>query len=213
MQLLSAERRKLLLEAARSYRQSLPGSPGESHLRDRGLDSPKNRFGLGFVENPAVGHERFAGMLAIPYVKNKDLIVQIRFRCILDGCEHHGHGKYNTETGDTGHLYNTLSLQVNPDVVVVCEGEMDAIASEFAGVRAVGVPGANSWKKAWRRILAPVPTVIVVGDGDEPGRMFTKQVQNGLPGSRAVELPDGTDINSLVVDKGPEYLKEILRID
>lgn len=210
MQKLSPEQKKFLLDAARTYRESLPGSPGESHLRTRGLWTKGiEKFGLGYVGEPAKGHERFGGMLCIPYVKDKDLIVHMKFRCIAPGCEHRGHSKYDGLSGGN-HLFNTMSLQRDPELVVVTEGEMDAVAADVAGVPSVGVPGANSWRPWYSLLFRGVPEVIVAGDADEAGRSFAKVVTNSVKHARSVELPDGQDINSVVQNNG--NLKEVLGI-
>ena len=62
--------------------------------------------------------------------------------------------KYMGLPGTHTRLYNVLALQQAGDFIAVCEGEIDAITLHYkCGVPAVGVPGANSWKPHYTRLL------------------------------------------------------------
>ena len=204
-------RKAFLKETATRYRLSLPGSPAEDHLNSRGLQAAFN-FGLGYVADPVKGHEQYQGMLAIPYYRYNKQVVQIRFKCLVLGCPHDGHGKYNTVEGESGvNLYNTLTLLYSTaDTVVVCEGELDAVASELAGVKTIGVPGANGWKPYHSLLLDGYPNVIIVGDGDDAGKTFTKLVKKTTPQGRRVVMPSGHDVNSFIQEYGTDEYKELI---
>jgi len=71
-----------------TYKKALAGSPAEEYLASRSLSEESiHKFALGYVAEPAVGHERFKGMLAIPYLRRAPLgswkVVGMRFR-VLD---------------------------------------------------------------------------------------------------------------------------------
>lgn len=210
MEKQSDKQREELKHAAKQYRDALPGSPAEEYLQARGLVGPEaSQFGLGFVAEPLPGHSRYAGMLAIPYIRRtalgETLVVSLRFRCIIDH-EHRGHGKYQTMPGDRPRLYNTVALQLPGSSIAITEGEVDAISATLAGVPAVGVPGVQSWKKFFAEPFLGYTDVLVLADGDEPGLEFARAVAQQIPAARVVPMPPGYDVNSLVVKLGKEEL-------
>lgn len=201
-----------------TYERSLPGSPAEEYLeKERGLNLQGiNQFHLGYVAEPLRGHEMYRGMLAIPYLRytddNAGLVVSIRFRCFNDH-EHHGHGKYNTEPGDKGRLFNTVALTEPIDRIAVTEGELDAITATMCGIDAVGVPGATQWQKHFREPFLGYETVWVLTDGDDPGMRFARIVAETLPNARIVPMPEGEDVNSLYRKEGINSLRERIGIE
>lgn len=210
MQKLSESQRAYLKEATDRYRESLPGSPGDEYLASRGLMVPEaRRFGLGYVGDPLPGHEMYRGCLAIPYLRWSQWrgwsVATIRFRR-LDG----GNPKYMTVAGDKPRLYNTHALTGYSKDIAITEGEIDAVSAELAGVKAVGVPGAQMWKPYFRELFMGYRNVNILADGDDAGLDFAKQVAKSLPNARIIPMPDGEDVNSLVLKQGPEALLERL---
>ena len=85
---------------------------------------------------------------------------------------------------------------------------MDTLTlSKCVGIPAVGVPGANSWKAHYSRILADFERIYVFADGDNPGLEFARGLARELPVT-VVQLPDGEDVNSFYVKHGKEALLE-----
>lgn len=206
MQTLSASQRAYLWEATSRYRQALPGSPAAEYLGNRGipLSTP---FGLGYVKEPLPGHEMFRGCLAIPYMRWSQWrgwsVASIRFRR-LDG----SNPKYLTVAGDRARLYNTHALTRPSKDISITEGEIDAITAELAGLPAVGVPGAQTWKHYFCELFLGYRHVNILADGDEAGLSFAKQVAKSLPNARIIPMPDGMDVNSLVIKHGSDALLE-----
>lgn len=200
--------KSFLREATSRYRLALPGSPAEEYLAKRALLNPTveeetRRFCLGYVADPLPGHDQYAGMLAIPYLRRGEggawSVVSIRFRCI-DDHEHIGHGKYNTVPGDRPRLFNTLSLMTPASSVAITEGEIDAITLKAAGVDAIGVPGATAWRSWFREPFLGYEKVWVIADGDDPGMRFASTVASLLPNGVVVPCPLGMDTNDLARD-------------
>ncbi|AOY12044.1 DNA primase [Mycobacterium phage Fayely] len=207
MQKLSESQRAYLWEATSRYRSSLPGSPADEYLASRGI-SGVARYGLGFVGDPLPGHEMYRGCLAIPYLRywpweDRWTTASIRFRR-LDG----GKPKYMTVAGDKPRLYNTGALAKYSRDMAITEGEIDAITAELAGVPAVGVPGAQNWKPHFRELFLGYRNVNILADGDESGMDFARQVAKTLPNARIIPMPDGEDVNSLVIKQGKDALLE-----
>lgn len=101
--------------------------------------------------------------------------------------------------------------------LLLTEGESDALATRehFAGVTAdspvrgwcvLGMPGAGTWRPAWRRWLAPFPLVYLLGDGDEAGRNLNARVKRDAPWARSLWLPEGEDVRSILQKHGAAAL-------
>jgi DNA primase len=78
--------------------------------------------------------------------------------------------------------------------------------SSCVGIPCVGVPGANSWKRHYTRLLADFERVFVFADGDQPGTEFARSLARELPVT-IVQFPDGEDVNSLYVRHGAEFIR------
>lgn len=158
---------------------------------------------LGVVEEPLPGHEAYRGRLAIPYLTPTG-VVDIRFRAMG-----HEEPKYMGLPGTHTRMYNVVALQQANNFIAVCEGEIDAITLHYkCGIPAIGVPGANSWKKHYTRMLADFDTVYVFADGDQPGSDFAKSLAKELNTVVALQMPDGEDVNSMYLSHGYDYFRQ-----
>ncbi|WKW87272.1 DNA primase [Mycobacterium phage Chargerpower] len=206
MQKLSESQRAYLWEATSRYRSSLPGSPAAEYLASRGVLGA-TQFGLGFVDDPLPGHELYRGCLAIPYLRWSSWrgwsAASIRFRRLDDGKP-----KYMTLPGDKPRLFNTNALTNYSRDMAITEGEIDAVTAEMVGIPTVGVPGAQMWKPHFRELFLGYRNVNILADGDEPGLEFAKAVAKTLPNARIIPMPDGEDVNSLVMKQGKDALLE-----
>jgi len=127
----------------------------------------------------------------------------MRFRK-LDGSK----PKYLSVPNSGTRLYNTVALTKYSKDISITEGEIDAITADLAGVPAVGVPGAQVWKPYFRELFMGYRHVNILSDGDEAGMDFAKQVAKSLPNARIIPMPDGEDVNSLVLKQGAAALLE-----
>ena len=158
---------------------------------------------LGVVVEAEIGHEQFTGRLSIPYV-TKTGVVDLRFRSLNPAVE----PKYMGMTGAETKMYNVLDIERAGDFIGICEGEIDTLTlSSLVGIPCVGVPGANSWKKHYTRLLADFERVFVFADGDQPGKEFATSLARELPVT-VVQLPDGQDVNSMFVQDGSDYFHQ-----
>ena len=151
-------------------------------------------------------------MLAIPYVRWSPgsgwSVASIRFRRLTVA---EGQSKYLSVTGDTGRLYNTLALLKRSPTIAITEGEIDAITADVAGIPAVGVPGAQAWKPHFREPFIGYEDVFILADGDDAGRTFAETVASSLPNARIRSMPPGSDVNSLVMGRGVQALKDLIK--
>ena len=192
----------LLGQATRKYQESI--YQAEDYLASRGIPIEVARLArLGVVEEPETGHEAYIGRLAIPYV-TKTGVVDIRFRSLNPAVE----PKYMGMTGSDTKMYNVLDIERAGDWIGVCEGELDTITlSRCVGIPCIGVPGSNSWKKHYTRLLADFERVFVFADGDQPGKEFAAGLARELPVT-IVSMPEGEDVNSIYVKFGAEHIRE-----
>jgi len=198
----NASQKDLLDKATTKYAESI--SQAEGYLKSRGIPLEVARLvSLGVVAEPEVGHEAFIGRLSIPYI-TKTGVVDLRFRSLNPAVE----PKYMGMTGAETKMYNVLDVERAGDYIGVCEGEIDTLTiSRCVGIPCVGVPGANSWKKHYTRLLADFERVFVFADGDQPGTEFARSLARELPVT-IIQLPDGQDVNSMFVQEGAEYFHQ-----
>jgi DNA primase len=196
----SVSQKELLGKATEKYSQNI--YQAEDYLRQRGIPLEVARLArLGVVEEPELGHEAFIGRLSIPYI-TKTGVVDLRFRSLNPAVE----PKYMGLTGAETKMYNVLDVDKANDIIGVCEGELDTLTmSACVGIPCVGVPGANSWKKHYTRLLADFQRVFVFADGDQPGTEFARSLARELPVT-IVQMPDGGDVNSVYVSEGADFI-------
>jgi len=198
--------KELLGKATKKYAESI--HLAFDYLESRGISQEVARLAsLGVVSEPEVGHEQYAGRLAIPYI-TKTGVVDLRFRSLNPAVE----PKYMGMTGAETRMYNVLDVEQAGDFIGVCEGELDTITLSFCvGIPCIGVPGANSWKRHYTRLLADFERVFVFADGDQPGTEFARSLARELPVT-IVQLPEGDDVNSMFVQAGTGYFHEKMDI-
>ena len=184
--------KELLGQAVKKYAASI--YQAEDYLRNRGISVEVARLArLGVVVEPEIGHEMFTGRLAIPYI-TKTGIADLRFRSLNPAVE----PKYMGMTGAETKMYNVLDIERAVDTLTL---------SACVGIPCVGVPGANSWKKHYTRLLADFERVFVFADGDQPGKEFANSLARELPVT-IVQLPDGEDVNSVYTKYGSDFIRE-----
>jgi DNA primase len=198
----SALQKELLGRAVDRYAASI--YQAEDYLKSRGIPMETARLArLGVVVEAEVGHEAYQGRLSIPYV-TKTGVVDLRFRSLNPAVE----PKYMGLTGADTKMYNVLDIERAGDFIGVCEGELDTLTmSSCVGIPCIGVPGANSWKKHYTRLLADFERVYVFADGDQPGKEFATSLARELPVT-IVQFPDGEDVNSFYISNGAEAIRQ-----
>ena len=202
----SQSQKDLLRKATTKYAGNI--FQAQDYLASRGIPIEAARLAqLGVVAEPEIGHEQYAGRLSIPYI-TKTGVVDLRFRSLNPAVE----PKYMGLTGAETKMYNVLDIDRAGDFIGVCEGELDTITmSSCIGIPCIGVPGANSWKKHYTRLLADFERVFIFADGDQPGTEFARSLARELPVT-IVQLPEGEDVNSLYVSNGAQYFRDKIEV-
>lgn len=201
--------------ATAAYEQQITSALA-SYLVARGIDKgAATGARLGLCDEPMIGHESFAGRLAIPYVTPAG-VVAIRFRDLTGRSSAKYLGLPNVPT----RLYNARVLADPIQTVVVCEGELDALVmSARVGVPAVGVPGISNWKEHYQRCFADVTQVFVCfdndasGDDTNRGQDAARVVTSKLPGATIIVPPEGRDVSEWFVEEGADAIRKTLGLN
>lgn len=198
----SKSQKESLGRAVVHYAKHIAGA--EDYLARRGITLADAHIAhLGLVVEPLPGHEQFVNRLAIPYITPTG-VVDIRFRSMY-GEEPKYMGMSGTET----RLYNVAAISQATDFIAVCEGEIDAITlTQKCGIPAIGVPGANSWKRHYSKLLQDFERIYVFADGDQPGSDFGKKLAREIQGVIVINMPDGEDVNSIFNKQGTEFFRK-----
>jgi DNA primase len=201
----------LWTKAANTYHSNLAGSPAEAYLEKRGIINGAEQFKLGYVVDPAPGHEdRLKHHLSIPYITESG-VVGFKFRRIDDGDP-----KYMIPTGQKHHLYNVSAILHAVHEVLIVEGEIDAISATLAGHPAVAVAGVNAWKPHFSRCFDGIGRVVIATDNDakedgsNPGQELARRLSDAIPQAIRVSLPPDSDVNSIIVSQGAQALTKLI---
>ena len=202
---LSSSHRQFLLQATHQYASQI--HLAAEYLATRNLSVEEaQRFHLGVVKDALPGHEQYTGRLAIPYITPSG-VVDIRFRAIGNADP-----KYMGMPGAKTSMFNAQVVLTASNYICVTEGEIDCITmSVKTNHPAIGIPGANNWKPFYSKILDDFDTVIVLADGDSAGMDFGKKVSRELGNVNIVQMPEGHDVNSIVMLEGAEFINERVR--
>ena len=177
---------------------------------DRGLEhGTVQRFGLGYTSDwgrTAQGDVRHS--LVIPYEDGLGNLRYVRFRPLR---HKDGAPKYVTPGDQKAHLFAVRAL--DNDTVHIAEGELDAMILWQIGLKAVAVPGAQTFRPAWRHLFRPphVRRAVLVLDPDKAGMSAAKRLYDLLSDvcdTHAVSLPKGMDINDVYLKYGAETLRK-----
>ena len=199
---LSSSQKNFLLQATQRYAARI--ELAEEYLLSRQLSVEEARvFHLGVVEDPLPGHEAYTGRLAIPYITPSG-VVDIRFRGMYNEDP-----KYMGLVGAKTTMFNTQACFVADKYICVTEGEFDCIMMTVKTMHpTIGIPGANNWKPHYAKILDDFDTVIVLADGDAAGLEFGKKISRELGNVNIVSMPEGEDVNSMMIKRGSDWIDE-----
>ncbi len=171
---------------------------------------------IGLAHSP--GDNRAEWWIMIP-VPRRDLeeapVVAVKgfgFDPEAGGWKHKDGRKIPRNAGSAALLNLVDATRDTDSAVVVCEGELDALSAYAQGFHAVsGTAGAGTFNPEWARLIAEMEPaqengVVVAYDGDEKGRSNAPDTAEALHGAglepRVASLPDGKDVNDVLVEGG-----------
>lgn len=112
-----------------------------------------------------------------------------------------GSPKSKAVPGSRRDLFPAPELIRKHHPLFVVEGEGDVLAVWSLGLKAVGIPGAGSWRPEWASRLMG-RRVVVLSDCDPQGRALAARVAGAVPSARVVDLEpgreDGCDVGDWV---------------
>lgn len=200
--MLSVDARNSLELATQEYHKQI--DVAGPYLEARGISRETAlTYRLGYVHEPMVGHEQYAGRLSIPYITPTG-VVDIRFRALSDD----GGPKYLSRPGATGHMFGVNAFTYPSEIIAIAEGEIDCMILNQVGIPAVGLPGANGWRAWYARAFPDYRSVIVLCDGDGPGKEMGKQIAQQLDTTTVIFMPDGMDVNEVYLLEGADGLRK-----
>ena len=200
------------LDLARSLELIEPTSDGAglslAELADaRGLPvSLLRSFGMSEGVN---GAERIK-CVDIPYLDARSETVSVRKRLSLNGSR-----RFVWRRGDKAIPYGLWLLDSarSLGLVVLVEGETDTITLYHAGIGALGMPGAATWKEQYRSHLQDFDEVYVWYEPDRGGDTLFSKVIADVPDVRVIEAPQGIkDPNALWLSLGCDVPRFIARM-
>lgn len=184
-----------------------------SYLTGRGLSTgAMDYYRIGYVAEPAVGHEMYKGRISLPILK-KRAVVGYQFRCIDDhDCKETKCAKYLTD-GEQW-LFNTAALDEPGDAIGYCEGAFNAyVLSYECGIPTMGIPGADSWKGHpwWADLSKGHRYKYFFCDNDNrneknPGVKLGREAKKDIPPLKLVIMPEDEDPNSTYLKYGKEEI-------
>ena len=108
-----------------------------------------------------------------------------------------------------------LDLCEGATQVVICEGEMDALACATAGLPYVlsvpnGAKGSNEYVESGTALFAGCDSIIIAGDNDDDGRAMVSALAERIGPAKCyrVSWPDDCkDANEVLLTRGPDILR------
>ena len=201
---LSESLRLSLAEAVTQYHGSV--DEVAAYLAARGITkAAAEHHLLGYVteDNVAVGHEQFIGRMSLPYITPTG-VVDVRFRAVTEEQA----PKYLSRAGSEHILYNVMAFRQQSDYIAICEGEIDCItASTLCNIPAVALQGTSAWKPFYARAFQDYERVLVLCDGDQPGKELGKKIATSVDQAVVIHMPDGQDVNSTYLAEGVDGIR------
>lgn len=129
----------------------------------------------------------------IPYRDSKGEEVATRHRFGLNGDD-----RFRWKNGTKPRLYGLNRLVPGKSIALV-EGESDCHTLWFNRFRAIGVPGASTWREEWAQELDAVPKIWVVIEPDQGGQAILKWLENSKIRNkvRLIRLEGAKDVSEL----------------
>ncbi len=191
--------------------RSLGYSPGPDYLAAR---LRKAGYDLRAAENAGLvnpgGRDSIGGGYIVLPVSVGSKYVDLQGRAFP---EDSARPRYKNLRGERKHLFGEDYLASRD--VLLCEGIMDALSAQLAGLPAVATYGVNGFRPQWARKFARCETVYVCFDRDASRKAVEVARLFGVRG-RVVSLPDSLgphgDLNDLHRASGsPEKFAKVLR--
>jgi len=180
--------------------------PSHPYLAERGIEKETaERFGVGFFP----GKGSMAGRIVFPIHNWEGQLVAYAGRS-LDGAE----PRYKFPMGfhKSHEIWNLHAVRFRPDnsPVILVEGFFDCLRVSAAGFACVALMGCQM-SDAQEASLARFRSIVLMLDGDEPGRKATAEISARIVHTsfvRVVDLP-GVQPDELSTEEIRKYLEHV----
>lgn len=127
-----------------------------------------------------IGFSNGYNCIKIAYYDKNHIQTATRYR--YNPLEKTDKGKFSWGKNSKMSLYGLNGLEeASDDYIVLVEGESDAVTLWYNGVVAVGVPGANNFKKEYAKQLERFKTIYIHKEPDKGGENFVKNACKIFP--------------------------------
>lgn len=174
------------------------------YLLSRGIcEEVQRKFSIGYGEE-------IPGHTAIPWYNTKGQLANVKYRSTRDK-----RFFYAKDATPVSSLVYGLDIAEREGAreVVICEGEIDALSWETAGMSAIALGGAHASSVQIDLIKRScIRTLYLGGDNDEQGRKLNDQIWQDLGGHAdifTIEYGEYKDANDVLMAKGVEGLEEV----
>jgi hypothetical protein len=181
-----------LAQQLAAFQAALPGSRGETYLRQRGIPlALAQQLGVGYAAPgtwPHAARDWRGGRVVFPHTTPDGRLVNLYGRAVGKDAEVPKAKRHDHLPGEKGY-FNAAALQGSSEPLWVCEGAFDALALLAAGVpRVVAIFGVNGWRWDW---VGPVRELVFALDADAAGQQQWRALarQAALRGKRVAVLP------------------------
>ena len=127
-----------------------------------------------------------------------------------------GQPRFIWRRGDKAMLYGLWRQQDTSRGVFLVEGETDALTLWLTDYAAFGVPGASTWKEAWRSSLQDADPIYIWREPDHGGDTLVARVTVDIPDALVIDAPTGIkDPNTLWLSLGcdePSFRTQLDRL-
>jgi len=144
---------------------------------------------LSFLKELGLSERKHRGepAIVIPYYNQDGQEIATRYRISLAGSD-----KFRWAKNSKVQLYGLwrLAEAKAAGYVILVEGESDSQTLWHYGLPALGIPGADTWRKEWAAYLEGL-TVYLWQEPDGGGEAFAHRIGESLPAARVMVPPAG----------------------
>lgn len=175
------------------------------YLTSRGISAEvQKRFSAGYAED-------IKGYTALPWYAETGRLANVKYRSTRD--KKFFYAKNATPVNSLVYGIDFYAGRGDPGAVVICEGEIDALSWETAGINAIAIGGAHISREQVELIKrSQIRKLILGGDNDKQGDKLNEQVARELGGFVNIAKIDYgayNDANDVLLAEGVEGLEEI----
>jgi hypothetical protein len=175
-----------------AFQAALPGSRGETYLRQRGIPlALAQQLGVGYAASgtwPHKARDWRGGRVVFPHTMPDGRLVNLYGRAVGTAEQVPKAKRHDHLPGEKGY-FNAAVLPADDGPLWVCEGAFDALSLLAVGVpRVVAIFGVQGWRWDWVRA---VRELVFALDADAAGQQQWRTLarQAALRGKRVAVLP------------------------